>query len=113
EAARAAGVRVATVAGYTDFTAGCHAAEVPFVEMQLAYVAGLCRLARALGAEVVRVFSGYSPDPDQHQADWDRCVTALRDAAALAADHGVTLGLQNHHDLGAGTDAYVELLDDV
>jgi sugar phosphate isomerase/epimerase len=113
EAARAAGVRVVTVAGYTDFTAGRHAAEVPFVEMQLAYVAGLCRLARSLGAEVVRVFSGYSPDPDQHQADWDRCVAALRDAAALAADHGVTLGLQNHHDLGAGTDAYVELLDDV
>src|SRR5262249_39342753 len=113
EAARAAGVRVVTVAGYTDFTAGRHAAEVPFLEMQLAYVAGLCRLARSLGAEVVRVFSGYSPDPDQHQADWDRCVAALRDAAALAADHGVTLGLQNHHDLGAGTDAYVELLDDI
>src|SRR5207248_222591 len=35
EAARAAGARVVTVAGYTDFTAGRHAAEVPFVEMQL------------------------------------------------------------------------------
>jgi len=113
EAARSAGVRVVTVAGYTDFTAGRHAAEVPFVEMQLAYVAGLCRLARALGAGIVRVFSGYSPEPDHHQADWDRCVAALRDAAAVAAAFGIVLGLQNHHDIGAGTDAYVELLDDV
>src|SRR5205807_214783 len=63
EAARSAGVRIATVAGYTDFTAGRHATEVPFVEMQLAYVTGLCRLARTLGATIVRVFSGYSPDP--------------------------------------------------
>src|SRR3954468_4898691 len=43
-AARDAGVEVATVAGYTDFTAGRHAAEVPFVEMQLAYVAALARM---------------------------------------------------------------------
>src|SRR5262245_26868072 len=103
EAARAAGVEVATVAGYTDFTAGRHAAEVPFVEMQLAYVAGLARVGRALGARIVRVFSGYSPDPRHYQADWDRCVVALRESAALAAEHGLVLGLQNHHDVGVST----------
>jgi sugar phosphate isomerase/epimerase len=112
-AAQAAGGRIVTIAGYTDFTAGRHAVEVPFVEMQLAYVAGLCRVAKMLGAEIVRVFSGYSPQPEHFQADWDRCVNALHEAAAIAADHGVLLGLQNHHDLGAGTDAYVELLNDV
>jgi sugar phosphate isomerase/epimerase len=113
EAAQSAGVRVVTIAGYTDFTAGRHAAEVPFVEMQLAYVAALCRLGRALGAEIVRVFSGYSPDPRTYQADWDRCVVTLRESAALAADHGLVLGLQNHHDIGVGVDAFVELLDEV
>src|SRR5262245_37739643 len=37
-AAEDAGVEVATIAGYTDFTTGRHAPEVPFVEMQVAYV---------------------------------------------------------------------------
>src|SRR5206468_6388820 len=86
EAAQAAGVEVATIAGYTDFTTGRHAAEVPFVEMQLAYVASLARLGHALGAKVVRVFSGYSPDPRHYQADWDRCVSSLREAARIVAD---------------------------
>lgn len=113
EAAQAAGVEVATIAGYTDFTAGRHAAEVPFVEMQLAYVAELARLGRALGARVVRVFSGYSPEPRHYQADWDRCVLALREAARIAGDQGLVLGLQNHHDVAVAVDAYAELLDEV
>lgn len=113
EAAAAAGVEVATIAGYTDFTAGRHAAEVPFVEMQLAYVAALARMGRALGAKIVRVFSGYSPDAERYQADWDRCVLSLREAARITADQGLILGLQNHHDVGAGTEAYEELIADV
>ena len=34
-------------------------------------------------------------------------------AADLAAEHDVTLGLQNHHDVGIAVDAYEELLDEV
>ena len=112
-AAKDAGIAVATIAGYTDFTAGRHAAEVPFVEMQLAYVSALARMGKALGAKVIRVFSGYSPDPRQHQADWDKCVVALREAAALVQAHGQVLGLQNHHDVGVSVEAYEELLSDV
>src|SRR5437879_952181 len=70
EAAQVAGVEIATIAGYTDFTAGHQAAEVPFVEVQLAYVAALARMARALDAKIVRVFSGYSPEGADYQADW-------------------------------------------
>jgi sugar phosphate isomerase/epimerase len=113
ETARAAGVEIATIAGYTDFTAGRHAAEVPFVEMQLSYVAALARIARALDAKIVRVFSGYSPETADYQSDWARCVTALREAAELTADFGVVLGLQNHHDVGVSVEGFEELLDDV
>jgi sugar phosphate isomerase/epimerase len=113
ETAQAAGVEIATIAGYTDFTAGRNAAEVPFVEMQLAYVAALSRAARALDAKIVRVFSGYSADARDYQADWDKCVKALRESAGLAADFGVVLGLQNHHDVGVSVDGFEELLDDV
>src|SRR5262249_51657230 len=112
-AADESGVEETQSAGYTEFCAGRHAAEVPFVEMQLAYVAALARMGRALGAKVVRVFSGYSPDAERYQADWDRCVTALREAAKITADFGLILGLQNHHDVGVSVEAYEELLADV
>src|SRR4051812_5888836 len=89
EAARSAGVEIVTIAGYNDFTAGRHAAEVPFVEMQLAYVGHLARLGKALGARVLRVFSGYATELRDHQADWSSCVVALREAAGLAASQGL------------------------
>jgi sugar phosphate isomerase/epimerase len=111
--ARAARVSVATIAGYTDFTASRQAAEVPFVEMQLAYVSTLAHIGKALGAKIVRVFTGYSPDPQHHQADWNRCVVALREAAALTAAHGLILGVQNHHDVGVSVDALEELFTDI
>ncbi|HEV3342362.1 MAG TPA: sugar phosphate isomerase/epimerase [Pirellulales bacterium] len=112
-AAQAAGVEIATIAGYTDFTAGRSTPEVPYVELQLAYIERLASMAQALGAKIVRVFSGYSPDAANYQADWDKCVKALAEAAALAADYGVTLGLQNHHDVGLAVDGFEMLLDDV
>ena len=107
------GIEIATLAGYTDFTAGQNAAEVPFVEMQILYVRQLAQLARGLGASVIRVFSGYFTDLANHQADWNKCVVALREAASVAADAGVVLGLQNHHDVGVSVDGFAEFLDDV
>jgi len=106
-------LEIATIAGYTDFTAGRTAPEVPLVEMQLEYVTLLAQMARRLGAKIVRVFSGYSPEGADFQADWRQCVDALRQAAGRAADEGVVLGLQNHHDIGISVDAYDELLHDV
>jgi len=107
------GIEIATLAGYTDFTAGHHAAEVPFVEMQILYIRHLTRMAKALGAKIVRVFSGYFTDLADHQSDWQKCVVALREAAAIAAESGVVLGLQNHHDVGVSTGGFAEFLDDV
>lgn len=111
--AQAVGVEIATIAGYTDFTAGRTTPEVPYVELQLAYIGRLAQMAKALGAKIVRVFSGYSPETAQYQCDWEKCVKALAEGAALAADQGVVLGLQNHHDVGLAVDAYELLLDDV
>jgi len=112
-AADKAGIEIATIAGYTDFTAGRSAAEVPLVEMQVAYVEALARIGRALGAKILRVFTGYTTDPDSYQADWEKCVTAVRACAAVAQDQGLTLGVQNHHDVGVGVEAHLEFLNDV
>ena len=107
------GIQITTLAGYTDFTAGRNAAEVPFVEMQVLYVRQLARLGKALGAKVIRVFSGYFTDLADHQSDWNKCVVALREAAAIAAESGLILGLQNHHDVGVSVEGFTELLDEV
>lgn len=111
--ASAAGVQIVTVAGYTDFTSGRTSTEVPFVEMQLAYVRELARAAQLLGARIVRVFSGYSEDLREYPADWNKCVQALREGATICAECGVVLGLQNHHDLGISVAGYEALLEDV
>lgn len=106
-------LEIATIAAYTDFTSGRQAPEVPFVEMQILYIRKLAELGKALGAKIVRVFSGYFTDLADHQADWNKCTTALRECAAVCADQGLVLGVQNHHDVGVDVTAFGELLDDI
>ncbi len=106
-------IEIATIAGYTNFTGGKSAAEVPFVEMQIAYVRSMARMGQQLGAKIIRVFTGYATDPEAYYEDWEKCVKAIRECAALAEDYGVILGVQNHHDTAISCDAYVEFLNDV
>ncbi len=113
EACAVAGVRVTTVAAYTDFTAGGQAAEVPLGEMQIAHVEALARLAQALGAGIVRVFSGYATSPEAAGRDWQTCVAAIRECAARAEAYGVVVAVQNHHDTAISSEAYGEFLADV
>jgi len=105
-------VEIATVAGYTNFTLGMNS-DVPSVEIQVAYVRSLAHLAARLGAKIVRVFTGYNTRPDACQPDWDLCVSAVRQCARVAGEQGIILGVQNHHDVGVGVDAYLEFLDEV
>ena len=99
ECAAQHGVEIACVAGYTNFTAGKTAAEVPFCEMQVAYVRELARMASRIGAKTVRVFTGYSTAERAYLEDWEKCVSAVRECAAVAEEYGVILGVQNHHPM--------------
>jgi sugar phosphate isomerase/epimerase len=112
EAALAAGVEIATIAGYTNFTLG-RDTEIPAVEMQVSYARQLSALARQLDAKIVRLFTGYLIQTNSFQRDWEICVRAVRECAEVAADQGVILGVQNHHDIGIGAESYVEFLDEV
>src|SRR5262245_58490061 len=95
-AADDAGVEIATIAGYTDFTfAPCM--ETPAVEVQVHYVNRLAECASVLGAKIVRVFTGYTTQPEAYSRDWETCVRAVRECAKSAQGHGVVLGIQNHH----------------
>ena len=111
--AERSGLRVAAIAGYTDFTGGARAAEVPFGEMQVSYVAELARRAAPLGCDLVRVFTSYEHDAAGFPTQWRQTVDALRACCDRAAEFGVQIGLQNHHDLAVDTKTYVELLAEV
>jgi sugar phosphate isomerase/epimerase len=109
---QAAGLRCAAVAAYIDLGAAV-AAEVPLLEMQIAYVQSLCRVGERLGASAVRVFTAYESDGQSPQALWQRVVVGLREIADRAAVHGLTVAIQNHHDLAVHTTALMELLHDI
>ena len=100
------------VAGYTDL-APTAAAEVPYLEMQIAYVDSLARIAAELGAAVIRVFTAYEMANVSPYAIWDNVVVGLREMCDRAASYGVVLAVQNHHDLGVHSEALLELLHDV
>lgn len=114
EALAAARVRCDVMGGYTNLaqtaSAGC---EVPVIEFQIAYVESLARIAAQLGASIVRIFTAYEMDGQDPQAQWKRCVTTIREMCDRAAAHGVTIAIQNHHDIALHTDALLELLADI
>jgi len=111
--ARDAGVEIYAVAANNDFSS-----PIPeHRESQLLYVRDLIRMTADLGAPVLRVFAAWpgvtmydgtaryltarriwrethlESTPDE---TWDRCRDGLIEAARWAAEHGVTLALQNH-----------------
>lgn len=106
------GVACRVVAAYTDF-AGMPAAEVPAIELQLAYIESLCRIGKGLGASVVRVFTAYETDSQPLTTVWNRVVSALRESCDRARQYGITVAIQNHHDVGLHSDALLELLGDI
>jgi sugar phosphate isomerase/epimerase len=105
------GLRCAAVAAYTDLSPPA-AAEVPFLEMQIAYVESLCRFGKALGAGLVRIFTAYEAPGQSPHANWQRVVTTVREMCDRAAAQGITVAIQNHHDLALHTSALLELLGD-
>jgi sugar phosphate isomerase/epimerase len=107
------GLKVACIAGYTDFTIGSDRPEIPTREMQVLYVTQLSRLASTLGCRLVRVFTGYTRANVAYDQAWNSCVEGLKGAARRAADFGVTLAVQNHHDIAAHFEGLSDLLDDV
>lgn len=100
------------IGGYTDL-APTAAAEVPYLEMQIAYVESLAAIAAALGASVVRVFTAYEVQGQSPHAIFADVVRTLQEMCDRAAAHGVTVAVQNHHDVGVHTDWLLEILSEV
>jgi sugar phosphate isomerase/epimerase len=106
-------LRVACLAGYTDFCMGADRPDIPAREMQVLHVRELCRLARDLDCGLVRVFTGFDQASASYDQQWNWCVTAIQECARHAAALGVTIGVQNHHDVGGHWQSLLDLLADV
>lgn len=107
------GLTLVGLAGYTDFTAGIDKPGIPNAEIQAAWVGELAELASDLGTKVVRVFTGYERPGIPYDKQYAEVVNGLRMAGKLAAKFGVTLVVQNHHDIALHYDAMYWLLKEV
>ncbi len=105
-------IECSVIGGYTDLSASV-AVEVPYIEMQIAYVESLSLIAAGLGASVVRIFTAYDLENENPHAAWSNTVSAIQEMSDRAASHGVTIAVQNHHDVGVHTDALLEIITDI
>jgi sugar phosphate isomerase/epimerase len=81
--------------------------------MHAVYVGELARLASDLGGKMVRIFTAYERPQFPHRQQWSWCVETLRLASRRAAEFGVTLAIQNHHDLAVHHDSMRDLIEEV
>ncbi len=107
------GLELVCIAGYNDFTAGVDRSGVPNVEIQAIYIGELAHLARDLGTNIVRIFTGYERNDIPYEKQYALVVEGLKMAGKIAAGYGVTLVLQNHHDIAVHHDVMKWLLDEV
>ena len=114
EQLQAAQVTCDVVAAYTNFAPAVkQAGEVPYLEMQIAYVESLASIASQLGASIIRVFTAYETDGLDLQSLWKRVVSAIRECCDRVQPSGLTLAVQNHHDLGLPTEALLDLIREI
>ena len=107
------GLTLVAMAGYTDFTAGIDKPGIPNAEIQATWVGEIAELAKDLGTDMVRIFTGYERPGVAYDKQYAEVVAGLKMAGKLAAEHGVTLAVQNHHDIALHHDAMSWLLREV
>jgi sugar phosphate isomerase/epimerase len=107
------GLELVCIAGYDDFTAGIDKPGIPNTEIQAVYIGELSRLARDLGTSIVRIYTGYERPDIPYDKQYAQVVEGLQMAGKIAARYGVTLAVQNHHDIALHHDAMKWLLDEV
>ncbi|HMD85692.1 MAG TPA: sugar phosphate isomerase/epimerase family protein [Terriglobia bacterium] len=107
------GLKLVALAAYTDFSAGMDKPGIPQVEIQAAYLGEVARLAHDLGTNLVRVFTGYDREGIPYDQQYNAVVQGLRLGGQQAARYGVTLAVQNHHDLAVSAEGMYWLLKEV
>jgi sugar phosphate isomerase/epimerase len=98
------------VAAYNNFTGDWEHRDVPHQEMQVHYLTELARLTADIGGDLLRIFTGYETAAASFTVQWQFTVDAIKECARRSADFGVTIGVQNHHDIGVGFESQYNLI---
>ena len=107
------GLKAVCIAGYNNFTADLEHSDIPQREYQIRHVTDLAEMARDVGSNLVRVFTGYESSASSYTTQWNIVVDALKECAQRASEFGVTIGVQNHHDIGVGSQSHYDLIQEV
>jgi len=107
------GLTLTGLAGYSDFTAGIDKPGIPHTEIQAAYLGQVAEMARDLGTNMVRIFTGYERPGVPYDKQYAMVVEGITLAAKEAQKYGVTLVVQNHHDIALHHDAMYWLLKEI
>jgi len=107
------GLTLVGLASYSDFTAGMDKPGIPHTEIQAAYIGQVAELAADLGTTIVRIFTGYERSNVPYDRQYAIVVEGLQLAAKQAQKYGVTLAVQNHHDIALHHDVMYWLMQDV
>lgn len=107
------GLTLVGLAGYSDFTAGIDKPGIPHTEIQAAYIGQVAELAADLGTQMVRIFTGYERPGIPYDRQYATVLEGITLAAREAQKYGVTLVVQNHHDIALHHDAMYWLLKEV
>ncbi len=106
-------LRMACLAGYTNFTSDLEHRDIPTREFQIRHVVELAEMARDLGCNLVRIFTGYESTAATLDAQTKLIVESLRECAERTSDLGVTIGVQNHHDVACDYESLYEIIEEV
>jgi sugar phosphate isomerase/epimerase len=106
------GIRCIGLACYNDILLKAPA-EVPIIEMQLAYLESAARITAELGGSLIRVFTGYWGGEPSYGKARERILDFLGETGRRAARYGITVAVQNHHDFGVDTLSIAAILDDI
>lgn len=101
------------LAGYIDFTVGIERPMAPMNEIHEVYIRELARLAYDLEIPMIRIFTGLERDGATFDRHWEMCVNGLKQASIQAAEFGIDLAIQNHHDIAVHHDSLRWMLEEV
>lgn len=107
------GLTLVGLAGYSDFTAGMDKPGIPHTEIQAAYIGQLAELASDLGTKMIRIFTGYERPGIPYDKQYATVIEGITLAAKEAQKFGVTLVVQNHHDIALHHDAMYWMLKEI
>ncbi|HHV55437.1 MAG TPA: sugar phosphate isomerase/epimerase [Firmicutes bacterium] len=108
EQVAAAGRRILSLGAYNTFIVPAEA-----LPAQVERLAGYIRLAAELGIPVVRAMGGELPEGFTREEGITALVEGFRQAARIAADHGVVLALENHGRFLQEADLLKEVVEKV